>query len=781
MKTQFCTAVLSVLAWLSWGLTALAASPPADLLAWYQFSGNGDDSISNSPPMQLQNTSFVNDTLCLNGIYGLGNPAGFIAIANITGFSYDSFTVAVDFNAIDFSIPRINILSGGPSYRWLAFSYDAGLLRLELNNFNQVHGFTNGFLRTNFWHRLVCSVDVPARKIVTYLDSQRLQDINLPSDFQFDVVGTPYEESDKAFNFNNYGYAATFYGYVDNLRVYSRALSPSEIEGDFCASPVITMQPESQMVAPGAPSVTFSVVATGAAPFTYQWRLNGFSISGATSPSLTMSNVQATNSGTYTVAIVNACGKVLSAPATLVVTVPLLPGADRFTNRVNLAGGVVRASNAGAINDPGEPRHAGKLGGKSVWYTWQAPSNGIARFHTRGSTFDTLLAVYTGTTLDNLTPVASDEDRGGVYTSEVYFNATAGVRYQIAVDGHAGAGGTFVLTTELEPTAQTLPVITSQSSSRVIRQGSNVTFSVSAVGSGLTYQWFFLGTAISNATSPSFTRSNVQAAHVGFYTVRVRNSAGRSVETLPANVEMGSSPELICADKFEDLTAAAPPAGSAASPGLQDFAAGPLLVPFGGSVTTGYVDQASVSTQGTGNSGGDSCSIPANTTWHPLPIPAEDGVFCIEAVATRAKPRLAAAVKMFGGKIPLLDRDACDDKDGGFNEIGRISFEAQANTQYFYEVDTPGGDTVSRTVTFGVKLSINRVPAQPPTAAVRLSWCAPSNHYVLQARSMLASPPAWSDVTGVSGGPQLQSDRSLNTVEVPIDQLKRFFRLRKVP
>lgn len=63
---------------------------------------------------------------------------------------------------------------------------------------------------------------------MTFLDGQRLRDVDL-GDFQFNVVGTPSEESDKAFSFWNYGNASFFCGQADNLRVYGRALAATEI------------------------------------------------------------------------------------------------------------------------------------------------------------------------------------------------------------------------------------------------------------------------------------------------------------------------------------------------------------------------------------------------------------------------------------------------------------------------------------------------------------------------------------------------------------------------
>jgi hypothetical protein len=85
------------------------------------------------------------------------------------------------------------------------------------------------------------------------------------------------------------------------------------------AAPAITTQPQSQSVTAGA-NVTFSVSVSGSAPFTYQWRKSGTNIAGATSPTLSLNNVQPLQAGSYSVVVTNAAGTVTSANANLTVT-----------------------------------------------------------------------------------------------------------------------------------------------------------------------------------------------------------------------------------------------------------------------------------------------------------------------------------------------------------------------------------------------------------------------------------------------------------------------------
>jgi len=86
--------------------------------------------------------------------------------------------------------------------------------------------------------------------------------------------------------------------------------------------PTISSQPMSQTVNLNA-TVTFTVVASGTGPFTYQWEKNSQAISQATSASYTTPPVTAADNGAVFVAIVtNAGGSTASNAATLTVNLP---------------------------------------------------------------------------------------------------------------------------------------------------------------------------------------------------------------------------------------------------------------------------------------------------------------------------------------------------------------------------------------------------------------------------------------------------------------------------
>ena len=84
------------------------------------------------------------------------------------------------------------------------------------------------------------------------------------------------------------------------------------------ASPLITSQPQDQSALPGQ-GATFTVVASGTAPLSYQWRFNGLSIAGATTSAFAVAALQPTNGGLYSVVVTNAVGSAVSSNALLSV------------------------------------------------------------------------------------------------------------------------------------------------------------------------------------------------------------------------------------------------------------------------------------------------------------------------------------------------------------------------------------------------------------------------------------------------------------------------------
>jgi hypothetical protein len=345
-----------------------------------------------------------------------------------------------------------------------------------------------------------------------------------------------------------------------------RVLNPGS--GDTV--PVITQPPASQVVSAGA-KAALSVAAASSTPLTYQWFFQNAPVAGAGASQLAISNFQAGAVGNYYVLVANAVGSVPSPMASLQLS-GLFQGhgttniaRDKFGDAVDLSsGGNTPAaykpkdgggdtggysvsqtfSTVGATKEEGEPDPCGQAGGASEWYIYTTPAAGTLHVDTEGSTFNTLLGLYTnaGATVS----FSNLMEQGCGYTTNFQLDGqpsidlpvAAGVRFYIVVDGYQGESGTVRLNIGLGAP----PQILTQPQSRPAVPGGSATFSVVAVGTtNFSYQWQFDDANVAGATASSFTLSNAQNSSIGGYRVTVSNVVGM-VTSAPALLTLQSSP-----------------------------------------------------------------------------------------------------------------------------------------------------------------------------------------------------------------------------------------------
>lgn len=118
------------------------------------------------------------------------------------------------------------------------------------------------------------------------------------------------------------------------------------------SAPAITMQPRSQVVPPGS-NVTFTVSATGDAPLSYQWWFNGGAISAATATGYSITNIQFSDAGNYSVAVTNVSGSVTSSVATLIVGIAPTINSQPQSMNTNVGASVVFSVAASGTPTPG--------------------------------------------------------------------------------------------------------------------------------------------------------------------------------------------------------------------------------------------------------------------------------------------------------------------------------------------------------------------------------------------------------------------------------------------
>jgi hypothetical protein len=148
------------------------------------------------------------------------------------------------------------------------------------------------------------------------------------------------------------------------------------------------------------------------------------------------------------------------------LSVHMFPGNDDFETAYALGAFpgtfAVALGSVGATKQVGEPNHAGNLGGASVWLRWTAFESGSVQMNACNASFPALLAAYTGSSLSNLTEMASSNSQNpGCPASSgqgaMAFNTEAGTVYRIAVDGHGGAWGRFHLEIKTSPDRLKVP------------------------------------------------------------------------------------------------------------------------------------------------------------------------------------------------------------------------------------------------------------------------------------------------------------------------------------
>jgi hypothetical protein len=345
-------------------------------------------------------------------------------------------------------------------------------------------------------------------------------------------------------------------------------------------SPSIITGPASLITNAGA-TVVFTVTAGGTTPLNYQWLLNtsplanGGNLSGATTSTLTLTNVAATNAGDYSVVITNADGSVTSLLAILTVLVPPVITAQP-QSQTNVVGTVaafsVAVTGTAPLNYQWQFNGADIQGatGTSLTLDNAQPTDAgdytVVLTNVAGSVTSSLATLTVVLPPVVLTPPTSLTNSAGSSASFAVTSAgTAPLSYQWLqnlvplVDGgnisgaatamltltgvsQTNAGDYTVVITNIvgsvtSPVATLTvvlpPVITAQPQSQTNAAGTVTAFSVSATGTApLSYQWQFNGAGIPGATGTNLTLSNVQPTNAGDYTVVLANAAGSATSSV---------------------------------------------------------------------------------------------------------------------------------------------------------------------------------------------------------------------------------------------------------
>jgi hypothetical protein len=328
------------------------------------------------------------------------------------------------------------------------------------------------------------------------------------------------------------------------------------------APPTIVTQPVNLVANPGK-GASFSVVAGGTAPFTYQWRKNGVNIAGAVAATYTLASAQAASAGVYDVVVKNAAGSATSTSATLGVNTPVSIVTQPNALTVNPGGeAVFKVTAAGTAPLTYQWRKGGIAiaGGTGASYAVRSAQGSDA------ASYDVVVGNMVGSVVSstaklalNVAPTITVQPLGGVLnlgvskTLGVTATGTAPLSYQWRKNGTpvAGAvGATYALGAVQAASAGNYdvvvgnvagnatsaaamvsvnapPVITVQPGSLTVAAGGTLSLSVTARGNGtLTYQWRKGGVSIAGATGAGYAVANARTSDVGSYDVVVKNAYG---------------------------------------------------------------------------------------------------------------------------------------------------------------------------------------------------------------------------------------------------------------
>ncbi len=395
---------------------------------------------------------------------------------------------------------------------------------------------------------------------------------------------------------------------------------------------------------------------------------------------------------------------------------------DNFADREVLIddAGRLDGDNTAATLEPGEPRHGGKTGGHSMWISWIAPTNGVVRFKTQGSDFDTLLSAYylpttNDTNLGQLVELSRADDSEGLEDdSEVKFGVQVGLRYEIAVDGYFGASGQLRLDWDFEPTRWAPPVILSSPGDQSVNLGDPVTLTVVLTNEANgDYRWYRNGVGLP-VFEPILQIPAVEEGDVGRYQLRV-SIDGPDYYSVPAEIQINSdgAATALARDKILDaINSSLHPEDGGGGGGGGFFG---FQLAGAGTVTRGYNGtQIFNTTYATPDPREPAhCGLNGGATfWYAYKPPA-DGTLTLDTIGSGFDTFLAVytydpPLSGYGGLISI----ACDNDSAGTNGAARLELAAPKTRQFLVVVD--GIDGARGLARLNYRLDTNRPPA-PPT------------------------------------------------------------------
>jgi hypothetical protein len=328
---------------------------PYGLVSWWPFEGNVLDECGTNNGTVMGTVTYapgkVGQALSLNGANGAVSvhASGTSNVGTNSGFSVDFWVNPTDLQPRP--LLEWNTGLGPQTFLWSSMSVTnggggPGCLCADLHDSSgRDHILTTpaGLLATGTFQHVALTYSQTTSNAVLYLNgtvvAQGLLGSFVPLTTANLYLGVRVAGA---------GSPAYFSGLLDEVDLFSRALSAAEVQAlcnagsaGRCLSPWIYLQPQATSVTANH-NATFSVTAVGYHPLAYQWQYEGVNLAGATNSTLTLSNVQPSSAGAYSVLVTNGYGSALSSNANLSVNVALIyANGQLLTNAQYTFGGSV--------------------------------------------------------------------------------------------------------------------------------------------------------------------------------------------------------------------------------------------------------------------------------------------------------------------------------------------------------------------------------------------------------------------------------------------------------
>jgi len=291
-------------------------------------------------------------------------------------------------------------------------------------------------------------------------------------------------------------------------------------------------QPTNETVLTSLPA-SFSITASGTAPFGYQWLHNGVAIAGATDTTYSLAAAYPTNAGNYSVIVTNGYGSTTSAAAilTVVASVPLATALDNATQtwvtnattpwygqtsvyhnngsagRSYFIGDSQQTTLGTAVTGPG-----------SITFWWKVSSQTNADYLS--------VLLYSPTDVQTMNQISGEVNW---QYQQIYFGAGSNYiewTYSKDASGSSGRDAGYVDLVKVN-VGGALPTISTQPLSQSVFFHSPVSLTVAAQGTPtITYQWLFNGSVIAGATKSAYSIASATPSQAGIYSVVIANPFG---------------------------------------------------------------------------------------------------------------------------------------------------------------------------------------------------------------------------------------------------------------